>query len=88
MQPPDDFKLEGHPESRGGPRELENPEGETAPWIPGVFIPWERFQRLSLSQRADFEVHQSGNVDQKDHVKAPLFLFTKICPNLYMIRSN
>lgn len=38
------------------------------------------FQRLSLSQIADFEVHQSGNVDQKDYVKAPLFLFIKIAP--------
>lgn len=46
------------------------------------------FQRLSLSQIADFEVHESGNVDQKDYVKAPLFLFTKICPRLYLTKPN
>lgn len=46
------------------------------------------FQRLSLSQIADFEVHQSGNVDQKDYVKAPLFLFITICPSLYLTKPN
>jgi len=36
------------------------------------------FQRLALSQRADFEVQQSGNMDHKENVKAYLFFYFKL----------
>lgn len=51
-------------------------------------FPGSIFSKTSLSQRADFEVQQSGNMDKKENVKTILFLFIKICPNHYMIKSN
>lgn len=47
------------------------------------------FQRLLChTKKADFEVHQSGNVDQKENVKAHLFLFIETGPNSCMLKSD
>lgn len=79
MQPPNEFKLQIHRESREGPKSY-NTKWETFPKISqedfhslGLC-----FQRLSLSKRADFEVSglcQSGNEDQKESFKTIIFIY-------------